>query len=253
MRMASTLPMIPQAREEFEPRTKLVGLSFAFILLIFANSIPTLIAASAFVIVPILRARILARWLFARLGILLLALLPFWLSVPFFTSAGLTLAEWGRWRITDAGVKAMAILLLRTTTITLWILYLLATTNWSDGVIAARRLGLPRMLSSILILTHRYLHMLNQELIRIRVAVRVRGFRNGMNRHSYRTIGQLIGSLFVRSYDRSEHLHQAMLMRGFKGDLPSLRKCQLRTRDWFFAAAAGLYHSALLVCEGSPR
>ena len=247
--MASTLQAIPQAGGTFEPRAILVGLAFAFILLIFAQSIFTILAATAFIVVPMAMANVSARWILPRLGIMLASSSPFLLAVPIFTETGGTIAQWGRLRITDAGLQAAAVLLFRATAITLWVLYMLATTKWAEGVHAARRLGLPRDPAAILILAHRQFHMLHGELNRIRIAVRTRGFRNRMDRHSCRTIGHLIGGLFVRGFDRSEKLHRAMLMRGFTGDLPSLRRTRFRRRDGIFILAACLFHSFLLIRE----
>jgi cobalt/nickel transport system permease protein len=45
----------------------------------------------------------------------------------------------------------------------------------------------------------------------------VRGFRPGVNRHTYRSFGYLAGMLLVRSLDRSERIVAAMKCRGFRG------------------------------------
>jgi cobalt/nickel transport system permease protein len=47
--------------------------------------------------------------------------------------------------------------------------------------------------------------------------MRVRCFRPGVNRHSYRAFGYLVGMLLVRSFDRSERVLAAMKCRGFCG------------------------------------
>ncbi len=50
----------------------------------------------------------------------------------------------------------------------------------------------------------------------------MRGFRNRSNLHSYRTIGQVAGTLLVRSHERSERVGHAMRCRGFDGEFHSL-------------------------------
>jgi cobalt/nickel transport system permease protein len=72
------------------------------------------------------------------------------------------------------------------------------------------------------VLTYRYVFVLADELGRLRVALRVRGYRNRMTRHSYRTIGHVAGTLLVRGAERAERVGQAMRCRGFDGRFRSL-------------------------------
>jgi cobalt/nickel transport system permease protein len=64
--------------------------------------------------------------------------------------------------------------------------------------------------------------VLADELRRLRIALRVRGYRNRASRHSYRTAGHVAGTLLVRGYERAERVGQAMRCRGFDGQFRSL-------------------------------
>src|SRR5262249_325713 len=89
-------------------------------------------------------------------------------------------------------------------------------------------------------LTYRYLFLLADELGRLRTALRVRGYRNRPNLHSYRTVGHVAGTLLVRSYERAERVGQAMRCRGFDGRFRSLAAARTRATDViFFAVVAG--------------
>jgi cobalt/nickel transport system permease protein len=59
----------------------------------------------------------------------------------------------------------------------------------------------------------------------------VRGFRNRANLQSYRTIGQVAGTLLVRSHERSERVGQAMGCRGFDGEFRSLSEFRTTSLD----------------------
>jgi cobalt/nickel transport system permease protein len=103
----------------------------------------------------------------------------------------------------------------------------------------------PGLLIQLTLLTHRYVFLLMEEFGRLRTALRVRGFRNRADLHSYRTIGQVAGTLLVRSHERSERVAQAMLCRGFDGEFRSLHNFRTTWVDvlafvGFFGVATGL-------------
>jgi cobalt/nickel transport system permease protein len=62
-----------------------------------------------------------------------------------------------------------------------------------------------------------------------------------------RPIAASAGVLFVRSYERGERVHQAMLARGYAGEMPSLDDRRATRREWLLAAMPGLIAGAALV------
>jgi cobalt/nickel transport system permease protein len=96
---------------------------------------------------------------------------------------------------------------------------------------AAHSLKVPGLLVQLVLMSYRYLFLLADELTRLRVAVRTRGFRNRANWHSYRTVGNLAGTLLVRGSERAERVAQAMRCRGFDGRFRSLAAFRTSTRD----------------------
>src|SRR5437868_4244073 len=109
----------------------------------------------------------------------------------------------------------------------------LAALVLAAGVAAALR-TLPAALLGLggaLVLTYRYTFLLAEELGRLRIALRVRGYRNRANLHSYRTIGHVAGTLLVRSHERAERVGQAMRCRGFDGRFRSLTAFRTRWPD----------------------
>jgi len=55
-----------------------------------------------------------------------------------------------------------------------------------------------------------------------------------------RTIGNMIGTLFIRSYERGERIYAAMLARGFDGHSRTLNRLDFRRADAYFGASFGL-------------
>ena len=81
---------------------------------------------------------------------------------------------------------------------------------------AAVRLGLPEVLASSLLVMERYRHVLSEETTRMLRARRARNFgRSG--RLDWVRLSGLIGMLFVRSFERGERVHAAMVARGWDG------------------------------------
>ncbi len=57
-----------------------------------------------------------------------------------------------------------------------------------------------------------------------------------------RVAGNMAGQLFLRSYERSDRIYNAMLSRGYKGQLMAMHAQKIQTRDWLIGAVgiAGL-------------
>jgi cobalt/nickel transport system permease protein len=112
---------------------------------------------------------------------------------------------------------------------------------------AAHALCVPGLLIHLALLSYRYIFVLGDELARLRVALRVRGFRNRASVHSYRTVGQAAGTLLVHGYERAERVSQAMRCRGFDGRFRSLATFHTR---WMDVAAAILTMAGVLAMVG---
>jgi len=54
---------------------------------------------------------------------------------------------------------------------------------------------------------------------------------------------RIVGTLFLRTVERAERIYGAMLARGFRGDVPSMRRETFRPSDAIFVLAAGGFFS----------
>jgi len=98
---------------------------------------------------------------------------------------------------------------------------LTATTPLPDLLQAARRLGLPLPLVSMIGLALRYLVVLMDEGNRMGLAFSARAV-GPRDLRLAKPLGRLVGALAFRSLERSERIHRAMLARGYTGELPSV-------------------------------
>ena len=67
---------------------------------------------------------------------------------------------------------------------------------------------------------------------RIRASMRLRCFHPKTDLHTYRSMANLFGMLFVRSFDRSQRIYQAMVLRGYTGTFWTLSHFRMRPSDW---------------------
>lgn len=101
---------------------------------------------------------------------------------------------------------------------------LTATTPFSEVIRALRSIGVPAVLVSIVAFMYRYVFVLVDEAQRL---LRARAARSagagagtgGTIAWRARVSGGMAGSLFLRTYERSERIYLAMLARGFDGEV----------------------------------
>ena len=136
------------------------------------------------------------------------AVLPFVATGPQVAVLGLSLSE--------PGLVAAAGLVTKATLGVLASLLLAATTDPRDLLEGLERLGVPAQLVQIMGFMVRYLDVVTDELRRMRTARESRGFTASNPRH-WPVLGRSAGALFIRSFERGERVHLAMIARGYDG------------------------------------
>ena len=93
----------------------------------------------------------------------------------------------------------------------------LAATTEPNAVLAGlQRLRMPTLIVEIMGFMIRYLDVVTADLGRMMTAMRSRGVDPRSPRH-WPALARTLGALFVRSYERGERVHLAMLSRGYEG------------------------------------
>ncbi len=115
-------------------------------------------------------------------------------------------------------------------------LLLIAVTSFPGICEGLERLKLPRLLVIQLLFLYRYLFVLLEETLRIVRAREARSF--GQKGKGIKTFIRLISILLLRTVERSEKIYQAMLSRGFRGEISVLKKYRLKPQDILFTVTA---------------
>ncbi len=127
----------------------------------------------------------------------------------------------------------------RTSSCVVALLVLASGTETFELFHGLRRLRVPRLVSTLLMLTYRYILLLGDELERMRTARRARGFRGGrglLDSRGLRVISYTAGMVFVRAVARAEDGYEALRARGFRSDMRLMRASPLRAADLAFIA-----------------
>lgn len=199
----------------WEPRCKLVAL----LALIFAFAfVQQLILLPAMVIVTLVYygvSRLPGSFLLKRLrypGFFLAAIA---ILLP-FTVGDTVIWQLGFLALRQEGLLALALIVTRFLCILTVGLILFGTAPFLTSIKAMRSLGLPPVLADMTLLSYRYIEQFGEDLARMQTAMRLRGFRaNRLSRRNLTVLASLAGSLLVRSYEQSQQVYQAMILRGY--------------------------------------
>ena len=138
--------------------------------------------------------------------------------------------QWGFLKITLAGLLVFGSVLCKLG-LTLVLMNLLTLTISIPVLLQNLSiLRVPPLLIAILGSMYRYLDLLVEEFTVMRRAAIARNLLAG-KRWQRLVIGNMIGSLFIRTYDRGNRIHQSMLSRGYQGALPLQNSPKLTWRD----------------------
>jgi cobalt/nickel transport system permease protein len=147
-------------------------------------------------------------------------LLPFFAHGPRTEVLGLT--------VSSDGLLAAWGLLVKGTLGVLASLLFASTTEPRDLLVGLQRLRVPDQLVQIMGFMVRYVDVVGDELRRMRIARESRGF-HARGLRQWPVLARSAGALFIRSYERGERVHLAMLSRGYTGRMPTLSDRQGRS------------------------
>lgn len=135
---------------------------------------------------------------------------------------------WGAWNIIAKATIGASVSIVLT-----------ATTEIADILRGLGVLRVPAVFTAIAMFMVRYLELVVDELRRMRVSMTARGY-NPRWLAQVRPIASSAGALFVRSFERGERVHAAMLSRGYTGTMPALGHRQAAGAEWLGVAGVAL-------------
>ena len=133
----------------------------------------------------------------------------------------------------SSGVLSMLTLILKGVFCLLASFLLMATTTIEEICRALRQLHLPKTITSLLLLTFRYIGVLLSEVSVMQEAYSLRApGQKGVHISAW---GSFLGQLLLRSMDRAEALYESMELRGFCGDFSYAVRRKGSAASWPYA------------------
>jgi len=176
-------------------------------------------------------ARVPGRFMAVRL-LSVVPFIVFALFIPFIASGeqidiwGVSLSRaglWGTWNVIAKATLGASVSIV-----------LAATTEIPEILRGMSILRVPAPLTAIALFMVRYMELVAGELGRMRIAMTARGY-DPRWLWQVRPIAASAGAMFVRSYERGERVHAAMLSRGYSGAMPDLNHRRASGREWLAA------------------
>jgi len=221
-----------------DPRTKLICL-LTFVVLVVTTPNRAVGAFGLFgmvILLTVILSRIPLRYVLKRLGLIV----PFVLLTAAFlplvhrpeSGPGDSLIVWGV-TIDRAGLLLVQGAAVKSALAVSAMIVLTASTRFPVLLQGMERLRAPKVLVMILSFMYRYIFVIIDEVMRMQRAEASRA-AGGRTWRRVRAAGTMIGSLFIRTYERAERVYQSMNSRGFDGDICTMHRPALSTGDLLF-------------------
>lgn len=221
-----------------DPRTKLI-FSLVFLILMVLTPIKEIERFGfylALILTIIFIARISPACIFKRSIIVL----PFVLVVAglavFFTE-GRVFKEIDfalfKLRLTYEGITILLNVLVKSWLSVVTLTTIMLTTSFEDLLRGMELLKAPQIIVVMMSFMYRYIFVLIDEAYHLMQARNVRYF-GGRCLAQVPVLGNMAGTLFVRTYERAERIYAAMAVRGFTGRMRSINVLKFSFTDFLF-------------------
>jgi cobalt/nickel transport system permease protein len=122
-------------------------------------------------------------------------------------------------------------------------LLLVATTCFPAICMAIVKLGVPKVFAVQLLMLYRYIFVLIEESIRMLRAYTLRSFSKKMM--PFQVFKQLLGNLLLRTLDRAQRIHMAMLSRAFNGEIQIVRQFSFGMKELIYLVSFTTFFTVL--------
>lgn len=223
--------------QRWDPRFKIASLFTLIMCMALIKSIPLVLFSLLVSLTLLFISRIPLDFVYDGMKWVILFLLPFFVILPVTypgsgesTVLGIAFAEEGLRLATLIVLKAVAIVLIA--------FAVFGSSRFDVNMIALQRLKCPTVIVQVLLFTYRYIFLFMAEMKRMDTAMKARGFVKGPNVYTLKVMGNFIGTLLIRSFERTERIYKAMLSKGYEGELHTLVEFKSETKDYLKACCA---------------
>ncbi len=245
---------LPGVLQRLDPRVKLVGTMLLLVAVGLAHHITTLLAAYALVLGLAWWSRVALAFFIRRV----------WLFIPIFTAIvvlpaafsvvndGDVIVHLWTWNgepegLTSQGLFSAALIIMRVAVSVSLAVLLTITTPWGRLLNGLRGLGVPRLIVLTINMSYRYIFLLLEavgDMYESRKSRQVRAVKHDAAARA--TVGASIGTLVGKCGHLAEEVHQAMVARGYRGEVHALDATKMAAIDRAAALTSVVLAAAIL-------
>jgi len=215
-----------------EPCTKIISFTILIFSVVFVERVDMAVFSLAIAISILLLSRLPLKFILNRVKVILVFIIPILILMP-FTVPGTVLWSFGPVVISKEGIYFGFLVAIRSVTAIILTITLLGSQKFETTLKGLALLKVPDSIIQILLFTYRYIFVMIDEFICIWSAMRAKGYTFRVNRSGLLIIGNLVGMLLVKSYERAERVYNAMIGKGYTGKPVSFAPFLKTGRDYF--------------------
>lgn len=240
----------------WDARCKIFSLLLFILFVIITDNLVALLIQLAFALFVFVFSRMPAGVLLRRVAAVIpfLSFLAFFLiilSPPGRSKISVVFEPFGPIILNRDALITSARICLKTITVVSVMPLMIDTSPYAETILALRSIGVPESIAQLLLLAYRYIFVFRDEALRMHRAMVLRGFTPRSDLRTAKISGNFVAMIFVRSYERTQRIRDAMIARGYRGKMPHMVSFRMSFGDvaialmWVFAGVAGWIFSLI--------
>ncbi len=232
----------------WDPRVKILSLFVLILVMALIHTIPTAVFALLAAIALLKLTNIPLAFVIDGIKWVILFLVPFFIIMP-ITYPGDTNFHVLGLPFSWPGLQLASLIVIKAVAIVLTSYAIFGTSQFAVSMTALQHLKCPSVFVQMLLFTYRYIFVLIDEMRRMDTAMKARGFVKKANLYTLRVLGNFVGTLLIRSFERTERIYKAMLSKGYNGEFHTLKTFTLVSSDYTKAVMCFVFALVLIILD----
>ncbi len=232
----------------WDTRFKIISLMSAIVAISMLKTIELALCALFITSIITIISNIPVRFMLQKIKYPSLFLLPLFLFLP-LTSGGKIITQFDYIHIYFDGIYISSLILVKAITIMTFFIIMLGTSSFNQSTKALLVLKIPRKLVNLLLFTYRYIFVYMETLRKMRLALTLRGYKSANSIKSIRNTANLVGSILVRSFEHTDRVYNAMILRGFEEDVIPINDFKYKISDVLKSITIISFFVVIVICD----
>jgi len=234
--------------QRWDPRFKIGALGLLVLAIALIKTLPVAVIALVIAVILAFMSGLPFGFVTHGLSFVTIFLVPFFIIMP-MTYPGEAAMHFLGLPFAWEGFRLATLIFVKAVAIVLCSFVCFGTSRFDISMIALQHLKCPKVIVQMLLFTYRYTFTFLEEMRRMQTSMRARGFVPKTDGYTLRTYGNFVGTLLVRSFERTERVFKAMLSKGYQGEFHTLVTFSSDATDVVKALVTVMLMIALMVLD----